>query len=137
MTVIIINSLVSLLSRIKLNKISDKETKMTLLKDFLALKQISRRAEENRQELIDKLSTDWAEEFQEVGMLRAENKPVDGHKEFLEAEADTVKLINEIFTEDVEVNLTPVELDKFVDSLGEEELTLEAIAFLQENGIIV
>ena len=127
-SVIIVNSLTSILSNIRLSKISDKETKTALLKNYLTLKQIVKKAEETKQELIGKLREDWGEEFIEVGLLRSSNQSLEGHEKFLEAEADTVKLINDVFSEEVEVNLTPVDLDKFVDAVGEEELTLETAA---------
>lgn len=137
MTNVIISSLVSILSNVKLNKISDRETKTTLIRDYLTLKQFSKKAEEAKQELIQKFQEDWREEIPEVDAFRRENKPVEGHDEFLKAEADTLKMIKDVFSEEEEVKLTPVDLNKFVDAVGEEGLTLEAIAFLQENGVIV
>ena len=68
--------------------------------------------------------------------IRQKNEPVEGHEEYLEAEKDAIKMINDAYAKDVEVSLTSVELDKFLAAAGEEALTLETIAFLQENGII-
>ena len=137
MTVIIASTIVGVLSNIKLNKITDKDTKATLVKDFIKLKSIVRKAEESRQEIIDKFRTDWAEEIPVIDKLRMNKESVEEHKEFLEAEKDVFKMINDIFSEEVEVELTPVDLDKFVNAVDDEGLTLEAIAFLQENGVIV
>ena len=137
MRIFIVASLANILSGIKLNRVSDKETKTILVKDYLQLKSIVHKAEENKQELIKKFQDDWKEEIPKISALRKDNKPVEGFDEYLEAEADALKMINESFAEDVEVSLVPVDLDKFINAVGEEELTLEAIAFLQENGVVV
>lgn len=137
MNIVIASTIVNILSRVKLNKIIDKDIKTTLVKDYLQLKSIVHKAEENKQELIKKFQDDWKEEIPKISALRKDNKPIEGFDEYLEAEADALKMINESFAEDVEVSLVPVDLDKFINAVGEEELTLEAIAFLQENGVVV
>ena len=136
MQVLIINALVNILSGIKLNKIADKEVKITLVKEYLQLKKLVQKAKETKQELESKFREDWQDEIFEIAKLREEEKPLAGHEDYLEAEADTIKMINDAFLEDVEVNITPVELDTFIAAVGEESLTLETIAFLQENGVI-
>ncbi len=137
MTIVIISTIVGVLSNIKLNKIADKEAKAILVKDFIKLKAIVRKAEESRQEIINKFTVDWAEEIPVIDELRKNHGSLEEHKEFLEAEKDVFKLINDIFSENVEVEITPIDLDKFVSAVDDESLTLETIAFLQENGVIV
>lgn len=136
MTFIIVNAIANILSGIKLNKIPDKDTKEILVKDYLLLKKLVKEVEEEKQDIISKFQSDFQDEIQEVDALRQENKPVEGHEEYLEAENDAIKMINDAYARDVEVSLTSVELDKFLAAAGEEALTLETIAFLQENGVI-
>lgn len=136
MTLIIVNTITNILSGIKLNKIPDKNTKETLVKDYLLLKKLVKEVEGEKQDIISKFQSDFQDEIQEVNTLRQKNEPVEGHKEYLEAENDAIKMIDDAYARDVEVSLTSVELDKFLAAAGEEALTLETIAFLQENGII-
>lgn len=137
MKVFIADTIVNVLSGIRINKIADKETKTILVKNYLRLKESIQKARETRQELETKFRTDWKEEFFEVANLRREKKSLEGHEKFLEAEADTIGMIDEVLTEDIDIEITPVELDTFIAAVGEESLTLETIAFLQENGVIV
>ena len=136
MTFIIVNTIANILSDIKLNKIPDKNTKEILVKNYLLLRKLVKEIEEEKQDIISKFQFDFQDEIQEVGTLRQKNEPVEGHKEYLEAEKDVIKMINDAYARDVEVSLTAVELDKFLAAAGKEALTLETIAFLQENGVI-
>ena len=136
MQVIIIDALVNILSGIKLNKIADKEVKITLVKEYLQLKKLVQKAKETKQELETKFRTEWGDEFLTVGALRNQNVSLEGHEKFLEAEADTIQMINDAFLEDVEVDIVPIDLDTFIEATGEEAFTPETIAFLQENGVI-
>lgn len=136
MKVLIVNAIADILAGVKLNKITDKDTKTILVKDYLQLKKVVQKAKETKQELESKFREDWQDEIFEIDKLRKEGKPLTGHEDYVEAEADTIKMINEAFLEDVEVEITPVELDTFIAAVGEESLTLETIAFLQENGVI-
>ena len=115
MQAIIIDTIVNILSGIKINKISDKEVKTALVKDYLLLKKA----------------------VFKVAELRSKKQPLTGHEKFLEAEADTIKMINEAFAEEIDVEITTFDLDVFIAAVGEEALTLETIAFLQDNGVIV
>ena len=136
MKVLIVNAIADILAGVKLNKITDKDTKTILVKDYLQLKKVVQKAKETKQELESKFREDWQDEIFEIDKLRREGESLTGHEDYLEAEADTVKMINDAFLEDVEVEITPVELDTFIAAVGEESLTLETIAFLQENGVI-
>lgn len=136
MTFVVVNAVVNILSGIKLNKIPDKDTKEILVKDYLLLKKLVKEVEGEKQDIISKFQSDFQDEIQEVDALRQKNEPVEGHEEYLEAEKDAIKMINDAYAKDVEVSLTSVELDKFLAAAGEEALTLETIAFLQENGVI-
>ena len=93
-------------------------------------------AEEQRNELVSKFQADWRDELPIVEAFRKENKPVEGHDAYLDAERDANQAIAEIFNKDVEINLKAVPMDTFLSACGGEELTFEQIAFLQENGII-
>ena len=125
-----------ILAGIKINKLTDKDVKTALVNDYLYLRKIIREADEERRELVDKFQSDWMDELEAVEAFRREDKPVEGHEEYLEAERDANKAIAEIFGKDVEVELAPVKLDAFLSACAGEEVTLEQIAFLQENGLI-
>ena len=132
----IINALAGMLSSMKINKITDKAVKTALVNDYLHLRRFVKEADDERRELVEKFQKDWAEELPLVEAFRRENKPVEGHQEYLEAEADANKAIAEIFDNDVEVSLKAVPVDDFVAACGVEELTLEQVAFLQDCGLI-
>ena len=131
-----INAIAGILSGMKINKITDKEVKTALVNDYLHLRKFVKEADDERKELVEKFQADWGDELAEIEAFRREDKPVEGHKEYLEAEADANNAIAEIFNKDVETSLKAVALDEFVAACGGEELTLEQIAFLQDTGIV-
>lgn len=131
-----INILAGILSGIKINKITDKGVKSTLVGDYLHLRKFVKEADEDRQEIVKKFQSDWAEELPLIEAFRRENKPVEGHEAYLEAEGDANKTILDIFNKDVETSIKSVPMDAFIDALGEDQITLEQIALLQEAGIL-
>lgn len=131
-----INALAGMLSSMKINKITDKAVKTALVNDYLHLRKFVKEADDERRELVEKFQKDWAEELPLVEAFRRENKPVEGHQEYLEAELDANNAIAGIFDRDVEVNIKPVSMDDFVSACGNQELTLEQTAFLQDCGLI-
>lgn len=134
MNIATVNLAASILSGIKLNKINDKRVKATLLKDYLALRKVAKEADEDKNEIIKKFQDDWQEELSEVEAFRREGKPVEGHKEYLDAERDANKAISDILAGEADVKITPIALDA-VTSLS-DDITLEQVAFLQEVGLI-
>lgn len=131
-----INIAVSILAGIKINRITDKRVKACLVNDYLHLRKFVKEAEAERQDLVDKFQQDWADELAEVEAFRRDGKPVVGHDAYLEAEKDANKSISDIFSREVEVDIKPVPMDDFTTAIGDEELTLEQLAFLQEVWII-
>ena len=136
MTIATINVLVGILAGMKLNKISDKKVKTALVNDYLHLRRFAKEADADRKELVDKFQSDWTDELDEVEVFRRDNKPVVGHDSYLEAEKDANKAISDLFTREVEVDIQPVPMNDFMAHCGAEELTLEQLAFLQENGVV-
>ena len=136
MTIATINVLVGILAGMKLNKISDKKVKTALVNDYLHLRRFAKEADADRKELVDKFQSDWTDELDEVEAFRRENKPVVGHDSYLEAERDANKAISDLFTREVEVDIQPVPMNDFMAHCGADELTLEQLAFLQENGVV-
>jgi len=136
MTIATINVLVGILAGMKLNKISDKKVKTALVNDYLHLRRFAKEADADRKELVDKFQSDWTDELDEVEAFRRENKPVVGHDSYLEAEKDANKAISDLFTKEVEVDIQPVPMNDFMAHCGADELTLEQLAFLQENGVV-
>lgn len=131
-----INMIVGTLSGIRLNKITDKRVKTTLVNDYLHLRKFVRDAETDRQALVDKFQDDWADELEAVETFRRDSKPVVGHDSYLDAERDTNKAISDIFAREVDVDIKSVPMDDFMTACSGEELTIEQLAFLQESGIV-
>ena len=136
MTIATINMLVSILGSMKLNKITDKKVKTSLVNNYLHLRRFVKDTENDRKELVEKFQSDWADELDEVEAFRRENKPVVGHDSYLEAEKDANKAISDLFKKEVEVDINSIPMVDFMASCGAEELTLEQLAFLQENGVV-
>ena len=130
----IITNLAEILGGIKINRIEDKEAKAALLKDYLALRKAAKEAEADRDEIVRKFQDDWAEEIPAIEKFRREGKPVIGHLYYLDAERDANKAIADTFSQEVDIDIVPVKLDAI--SAFSDDITLEAVAFLEENGII-
>lgn len=131
-----INAIAGILSGMKINKINDKAVKTALVNDYLHLRKFVKDADEERKELVEKFQKDWADELGAVEAYRRENKPVEGHDAYLEAERDANKTIAEIFDREVETMVKAVPTEAFLAACDKEELTLEQIALLQEAGVI-
>lgn len=129
-----INAAVGMLSGIKLSRIADKEAKAVLLKDYLALRKVVKDADAEKSEIVSKFQEDWADELPKVQAFRDKNEPVVGHDDYLEAEKDANNAIIDLFSEKVDIYLSPAKFDAIMDF--SEDITLEQIAFLQECGII-
>ena len=131
-----INIISGILSGMKINKIANKDVKTTLVNDYLHLRRFIKKANDDRNELVEKFQADWKEELDAVEAFRRENKPVEGHDAYLQAEKDANEAITAIFSEEVDTSLKAVPMDDFLAACGGEELTLEQIAILQENGVV-
>ena len=131
-----INAIAGLLSGMKISKIADKEVKTALVNDYLHLRKLVKEVDAERKELVEKFQSDWADEMPLVEAFRKDGKPVVGHDAYLDAERDANKTIAEMFDKEAETSLKAVPVEDFVAACGGEELTLEQIAFLQDNGLI-
>lgn len=134
MKVAVAISLVEILAGIKINHIEDKDAKAALLKDYLALRKVAKAAEADRDEIVRKFQDDWLEELPAVEKFRRDGKPVVGHLDYLEAERDANKAIVDTFAQEVDIAIVPVKMDAI--SAFSEDITLEAVAALADNGII-
>lgn len=130
----LIDQVAWILSGIKINRMEDKEAKDALLKDYIAMRKHLKAASEDKDEIIRKFQEDWKGTLAPVDALRKEGKPVVGYDDFLEAEKDANRAIQDTFAKEVELTLAPVPFDAIADV--SEDITLEQVAFLQENGII-
>lgn len=131
-----INVIVGILAGMKINRITDKKAKTALLNDYLHLRPHFKKANEDTEEIRKKFQEDWADELDAVQAFRDKRKPVVGHDAYLEAEKDANKAISDLYSAEVDVDISSVSIDEFMTSCGGEELTFEQIAFLQETGII-
>ncbi len=130
----LIDQVAWILSGIKINRMEDKGAKDALLKDYIAMRKHLKAASEDKDEIIRKFQEDWQDTLAPVDALRKEGKPVVGYDDFLEAEKDANKAIQDTFEKEVELALVPVSFDAIAGV--SEDITLEQVAFLQDNGII-
>ena len=134
MTIADASAAAKILSGVKLNRIPDKEAKSALLKDYLALRRVARDANADKDEIVRKFQEDWGDELAAVESFRRQGKAVVGHLDYLEAERDANKAISDIFTAEVEVEISPAKMDAVADL--SDEVTFEQLAFLAECGIV-
>lgn len=128
------SSAAAILSGIRLNRISDRDAKAALLKDYLALRKVAKGADEDKDEVVRKFKEDWADELAAVQSFREKGRPVVGHLDYLEAERDANKAISDIYSAEVDIDLSTVKMDVVADI--SDDITLEQVAFLQECGIL-
>ena len=97
---------------------------------------ISNDFETDRAAIAQKFQRDWGKVMSEVDVLRKENKPIpDSYNKYLEAEKDANQMIKELSEEDVTVEIIPVSADSFLEAV-EDDITLNTVSFLMENGIL-
>ena len=131
-----VDTAAGILSGIKLNRIQNKTVKTTLLNDYIRLRKFAKETADSVKDVSDKFYEDWGKEKTEVEKLVRERKAVTGYDEYLKAEKDAEAIINEILSEEVDVQIVGVSFDDFVTAVSDEDLSLEQVAFLQEIGIV-
>ena len=124
----------SILVASRINRIADKEVKDALLKEYLEIHKIAEAAKADQNEISRKFNADWREEATAVAKYRNAGKPVVGHLDFLDAERDAEKAIQDILKAEVDIDITPAPMDDIM--AVSEDITLGQIAMLQEYGII-
>lgn len=124
----------SILVASRINRIADKEVKDALLKEYLEIHKIAEAAKADQNEISRKFNADWREEATAVAKYRNAGKPVVGHLDFLDAERDAEKAIQDLLKAEVDIDITSVPMDEIM--AVSEDITLGQIAMLQEYGII-
>ena len=124
----------SILVASRINRIADKEVKDALLKEYLEIHKIAEAAKADQNEISRKFNADWREEATAMAKYRTAGKPVVGHLDFLDAERDAEKAIQDILKAEVDIDITPAPMDDIM--AVSEDITLGQIAMLQEYGII-
>lgn len=119
-----------ILLAMKINRLSNKDAKATLTKDFLALRKVVKEADDDREELSKKFREDWAEE------LLKEDKSEEYKKALDEANAAIMGL----YEKEVDIILEPVPSEMLFDTeLWGDDNTLGQIAnsvdLLTVNGV--
>ena len=117
------------LSDLKLSKF-DKIVRIAVLKNYMAFSKIAKDYENMLEDLRKKMFDDKQEEAQEVQKLRDNLQKVktaeefeqvtielEKHQEFLDVENEFIRLINDEASKEVEVEITKIDRNKFVDSL--------------------
>ena len=124
------------LAGIQLNKIKDDKLKFTLVANFRKLRSAAKAIEEEQKTIAEKFQSDFAGEIDIVQQLRAAGLPVNDHNDFLKAEKDTQKCIQDLLQEDAEpIDIQRVDLESLVKALKDTDLTMASIASL--DGIII
>ena len=124
----------SILVSSRINRIADKEVKDALLKEYLEIHKIAAAAKSDQDEISRKFNADWRDEAIAVAKYREAGKPVVGHLDFLDAERDANKAIQDLLKAEVDIDITPVPTDDIM--AVSEDIRLGKIAMLQEYGII-
>ena len=124
----------SILVASRINRIADKAVKDALLKEYLEIHKIAEAAKADQNEISRKFNADWREEATAVAKYRNAGKPVVGHLDFLDAERDAEKAIQDLLKAEVDIDITAVPMDEIM--AVSEDITLGQIAMLQEYGII-
>lgn len=117
------------LSDLKLSKF-DKIVRIAVLKNYMAFSKIAKDYENMIEDLRKKMFDDKQEEAQEVQKLRDNLQKaktaeefeqatveLEKHQEFLDVENEFIRLINDEASKEVEVEITKIDRNKFVDSL--------------------
>jgi len=135
-----INTLVGILSGIRINRIADKAVKAGLLKDYLALRKVAKEAEAEKDDIVSKFQSDWADELSDVDAMRKDGKPVVGHDAYLDAERDALDAIGEIYAREAVVDLVKVSPKPLFDpDVWADDITLGqipgSIDFMTANGV--
>ena len=124
----------AILAASRISRIADKEVKDALLKEYLELHKIAAAAKADQEEISRKFNADWREDAIAVAKYRDANKPVVGHLDYLDAERDANKAIQDLLKAEVDIDITPAPIDEIL--AFSEDITLGQIAMLQEYGII-
>ena len=124
----------SILVASRINRIADKVVKDALLKEYLEIHKIAEAAKADQNEISRKFNADWREEATAVAKYRNAGKPVVGHLDFLDAERDAERAIQDLLKAEVDIDITPAPMDDIM--AVSEDITLGQIAMLQEYGII-
>lgn len=131
-----VRTLSSILGGIKLNKLTDKEVKLGLIKDHLALRKLANEILDDQNAIIMKFQEDWGDEFREVSALRKDGSDITGHEDYFKAEEEANTLLAELQAAEVDVDIITVDMEQFISALTDDDITLEHVAFLADNGII-
>lgn len=119
-----------ILVAMKINRIKDKDAKLALTKDFVAVRKAVKAVDDDRREISDKFRSDWEDELQN------ETKSVA----YLEAENEANEAVRALYFADAEIEVEKVKADLLLDpELWGEDDTLGQIAnsvdFLVQAGL--
>ena len=141
----------NILASLKLPKF-DKSVRSVAIKNFAVLKSVVKGYEEFQESVKDKLFEDRKDEMSIVSELRAKlaaskdraemmsvnHQIVSGHPEYLKLEEEYSQQLKEKGKETVEVEISAVEEDRWIDSLIAAEIDfspadINALGFMFEN----
>lgn len=119
-----------ILVAMKINKVRDKDAKLALTRDFVAIRKAVKSVEDDHKAIADKFRSDWEDE------LRRKERSY----ECIKAEAEANEAIREVYDREAEIGVEKVPSELLYDpELWGEEDTLGQIAnsvdFLVEAGV--
>ena len=119
-----------ILVAMKINRIKDKDAKLVLTKDFVAVRKAVKAVDDDRREISDKFRSDWEDELQN------ETKSVA----YLKAVKDANEAVRALYFAEAEIEVEKVKADLLLDpELWGEDDTLGQIAnsvdFLVQAGL--
>ena len=131
MNVANIGAIARILAGVKINKMTDKGAKANLLKDYLAVRKVAKETDSEKEEIISKFQSDWADEMRD---------PSKQGKEYKDAETDANNALAEIDAREVELDLAKVPASALYEpEIWGDDIILAQIPgtidFLIENGL--
>ncbi len=126
-------SIYKLLSSLKLNKFTDKETRKNLILTYANLSEVSKKFDEQVKILREKYLEDVGDELQDVAKieekLKSETNPEEiaklqeeqkEHKRVYELSNELNSEFNKILDSETEVSISKVNRDKFIEDVSDD-----------------
>lgn len=126
-------SIYKLLSSLKLNKFTDKETRKNLILTYANLSEVSKKFDEQVKTLREKYLEDVGDELQEVAKieesLKSETNPEEitklqnkqlEHKRVYDLSNEFNSEFNKILDSETEVSVSKVNRDKFIEDVSDD-----------------
>lgn len=131
-------SIFNLLSSIKLNKVSDKETRSAILANHMALYKLNKGVNDDVEELRKRFFEGKEAELKKYIALQDAGKTDELDPKMRELVIEFNTEYGNLMSSHADVSLKKIDADSFVDALAEQniDITLEELARMQECGLV-